>query len=255
MPTGGNQKKSIISGEQSPYAYYLGLLGEWTTGIALASQWFLYFDFTSVNALMSNLQDVLRDREKNSEWTYNKGATATLLDAKLQYHSQSLFGCAFAREVKLPREEISAGNEGLEYGGFQAPATSNNRSKYGRLSITMIETNASFIDLILRPWTIAVGYNGLVARSRNSKKYVKSNYLDVVMLAKTGAYSPMGIRKIYRFYNVAPVSIPQETYSYAEEGLRVSDVEFVFDSYAVMDGGTGAFINLNAPSGSLFGFL
>jgi hypothetical protein len=243
-------------GEQSPYAYYLDLLGKWPTGLALASQWFLYFDFSSVNSLMSNLQGVLRNRESGNEWTYNTDATRYLLDGSVQYSTQNLFGCAFAREVKLPREEIVAGNEGLEYGGFQAPATANNRMKYGRLSITMMETNASFIDLILRPWTVAVGYNGLVARPQNSPKYVKSNFVDVVMLAKTGAYSPMGIRKIYRFYNVAPVSIPQETYSYSEEGLRVSDVEFVFDKYSVMDGGTGAFINLNAPnSGSLFGLL
>jgi hypothetical protein len=242
-------------GEQSPYAYYLDLLGKWPTGLALASQWFLYFDFKSVNALMSNLQSILNNREYNSKWNYNVNATAHLLDGSLQYSSQNLFGCAFAREVKLPREEIVAGNEGLQYGGFQAPATSNNRMKYGKLSITMMETNASFIDLILRPWTIAVGYNGLVARSPDSPKYVKSNQLDVVMLSKTGVGSPMGIRKMYSFYNVAPVSIPQETYSYMEEGLRVSDVEFVFDNYSIKDGGTGDFINLNAPSGSLFGFL
>jgi hypothetical protein len=243
-------------GETSPYAYYLDLLGKWPTGIALASQWFLYFDFSSVNSLMSNLQGVLKSRESGSNWQYSTDATRYLLDGSLQYQSQSLFGCAFAREVKLPREEISAGNEGLEYGGFQAPATANTRAKYGKLSITMMETNASFIDLILRPWTIAVGYNGLVARPTNSPKYVKSNKLDVVMLAKTGSYSPMGIRKIYSFYNVAPVSIPQESYSYMEEGLRVSDIEFVYDRYSISDEGTGSFINLNAPnSGSLFGSL
>jgi hypothetical protein len=242
-------------GEQSPYAYYLDLLGKWPTGIALASQWFLYFDFSSVNSLMGNLQGVLRNREIENDWSFDTAATRYLLDGSLQYSSKNLFGCAFAREVKLPKEEINAGNDGLEYGGFQAPATSNNRTKYGRLSITMLETNASFIDLILRPWAIAVGYNGLVARSPNSPKYVKSNRLDVVMMAKTGVYSPMGIRKIYRFYNVAPVSIPSESYSYMEEGLKVSEIEFVYDRYAILDGGTGQFIDLNAPSGSLFGFL
>ena len=64
------------------------------------------------------------------------------------------------------------------------------------------------------------------------------------MLAKTGAYSPMGIRKIYRFYNVAPIMIPNEEYSYMEEGLRTSNVEFIYDRYAVSDGNTGQFISL-----------
>ena len=230
--------------EQSPYAYYLGLLGNWPTGIALASQWFLYFDFSSVNALMNNLQSVLQDRETQSKWSYDPNGTAYLLDGKIQYSTNNLMGCAFARQVTLPSETINATHEGLEYGGFQAPATSSGRAKYENLGITMLETNASFLDLILRPWSIAVGYNGLIARNQNSEKYVKANYVDVVMLSKTGSYSPMGIRKIYRFYNVAPVKIPSEEYSYMEEGLRTSNVEFVYDSYAISDGGTGNFVSL-----------
>jgi hypothetical protein len=230
--------------EISPFSYYLELLGKWPTGIALASQWFVYFDFSSVNALMYNLQNVLANNEIGSEWNYNTEATKYLLDGSLQYATNNLMGCVFARQVTLPSETINASHQGLEYGGFQAPATSNGREKYGKLGITMLETNASFLDLILRPWAIAVGYNGLVARPKDSVKYVKSNRVDVVMLAKTGAYSPMGIRKIYRFYNVAPIMIPNEEYSYMEEGLRTSNVEFVYDKYAVSDGNTGQFISL-----------
>lgn len=229
--------------EQSPYAYYLNLLGEWPTSLALASQWFVYFDFSTVNALMGTLQDTLNNREIGSHFQYNTDVTRYLLDAKLQYSTQNLMGCAFARQVNLPSERIEAGNEGLNYGGFQAPATASNRQKYEKLSITMLETNASFLDLILRPWTIAVGYNGLVARSRNSPKYVKAGKVDVVMLAKTGTYSPMGIRKIYRFYNVAPVLIPSEEYSYQEEGMRYSNVEFVYDNYGIIDANTGQLIS------------
>lgn len=230
--------------ERSPYAYYLDILGKWPTSLGLASQWLVVFDFSSVNALMNNLQGVLKDRESRGQWNFNSNATAYLLDGSLQYSTGNLMGCAFARSVRLPSEAINAGHEGLNYGGFQAPATASNREKYEKLQLTMLETNASFIDLILRPWTIAVGYNGLVARSQTSEKYVKANQVDVIMLAKTGRYSPMGIRKIYSFYNVAPVRIPNEEYSYMEEGLRTSDVEFVYDNYSVSDGNTGNLISL-----------
>jgi hypothetical protein len=107
----------------------------------------------------------------------------------------------------------------------------------------MLETNASFLDLVIRPWVIMVGYNGLIARSRNSDKNVKA-MIDVVFYAKTGFGYPMGIRKVYRFYNVAPISIGGETYSYNEEGLRYTDVKFVYDKYAVLDGNSGTFIYL-----------
>jgi len=230
--------------EQSPYSYYLDLLGSWPTGIALASQWFMYFDFSSVNGLMNNLQSVLRNRDASSEWSYDNRATKYLLDGALQSSVQNLMGCAFVRQVNLPNESIDAGNVGLNYGGFQSPATASNRQKYASLGVTFLETNASFLDLIIRPWIISVGYNGLIVRPRDSQKYVKSNFADVVLLSKVGSYVRMGIRKIYRFYNIAPISIEGETYSYAEEGLKYSNVKFVYDSYAVLDGNTGNYIDL-----------
>jgi hypothetical protein len=229
---------------KSPYSYYLELLGSWPTGISLASQWLIYFDFSSVNSLMGNLEGTLRDREYGSTWSLDKSVTKYLLDGRLQYATNNMTGCVFSRQVQLPSETISGGNEGLDYGGFMAPATVGNREKYQSLSVTMMETNASFLDLIIRPWVISVGYNGLIARSKNSEKYVKCNFADVVMFAKTGSYRKMGIRKIYRFFNLAPISLPGETYSYAEEGMKYGDVKFVYDRYSILDGQTGTFINL-----------
>jgi hypothetical protein len=219
----------------SPYSYYLDLLGEWPTGIALASQWLVYFDFNSVKALTDTFQTNLRLRESGSEWTYNTNVTQYLLDGKLQASVNNMIGCVFARQVVLPSESIDAGNVGLSYGGFQAPATSSGREKYQSFNVTFLETNSSFLDNIIRPWIVSVGYNGLVARPKSSFRYVKSNFADVVMYAKAGAYNPMVVRKIIRFYNVAPISLQGETYSHQEEGLRYSEIKFVYDKYAVLD--------------------
>lgn len=233
--------------DRSPYSYYLDLLGSWPTGIALASQWLIYFDFNNINAngkLMGSIQSSLRQMEKSSEWTFNNQVTKYLLDGKLQTAVDNKMGCVFARQVQLPNETIEASNQGLDYGGHLAPATASKRSNYEPFSVTLLETNASFLDFIIRPWVISVGYNGLIARKPNSPKNVKCSFADVVMFAKTGAYNPMRIRKIYRFYNVAPISLPGETYSYQEEGLKYSDVKFVYDRYAVLDGDTGNMLSL-----------
>jgi hypothetical protein len=231
--------------ERSPYAYYLDLLGKCPTAIALASQWFVLIDFRGVNSLLGNLQYVLGDRESKSDWQYDQSVTKYLLDGSLQSSTGNLMGCAFARSVRLPGETVDAGHQGLDYGGFQAPATSNGRKSYEKLEITMIETNTSFLDLVLRPWTVMTGYNGLIARAPSSEKYVKSNFIKVYMMAKTGAYSNMAIRKEYTFNNVAPVRIPSEEYSYSEEGLRVSTVEFVYDNYFVSDASSSNLISLD----------
>jgi len=227
----------------SPYEYYLQLLGEWPTAIALASQWMVTINFDNVNSLFNNIQNVIKQREP-TEWKLNNSVITTLLDGGLQRSSENMMGCVFARQVQLPGESVDAGNIGLDYAGFLPPATSNTRGKYETLNITMLETNASFLDFIIRPWIIMVSYNGLVARNANSNKRVKASTIDVTMYAKTGADKQMGIRKIYRFYNAAPINIAGETYSYTEEGLRYSDVKFIYDRYSILDGSSGSFIGL-----------
>jgi hypothetical protein len=241
----------------SPYEYYLKLLGRWPTGLALASQWLVYFDFSSVGCLQGDLQGLIRNKESafgSNGWTITNTVTKYLLDGGLQYSSDNLTGCVFARQVNLPSESINAGNVGLDYGGYQAPATIGNREKYKKLTVTFLETNASFLDLVLRPWTVMVGYNGLVARASNSSKNVKCNYADVLMYAKTGVSNRMQVRKIYRFYNLAPVSIDGEEYSYMTEGMKYSNVSFVYDGYSVLDANTPSLIDLNNSFLSQLGF-
>lgn len=235
------------SNNASPYAAYLQMLGRWPTNIGLASQWFVYFDFSSVKALQNNLQTQLSNKESafgNYGWNYSDSVTDYLLDGQLQYSFGNLMGCVFARQVDLPSENINAGNEGLSYGGYMPPATTGSREKYKKLGVTFLETNASFLDLIIRPWLVLVGYNGLVARSSSSEKNVKCRFADVIMLAKTGIGNDMGIRKAYRFYNLAPVSIDGEEYSYMADGMKYSKVSFVYDGYFVQDGNSSEYINL-----------
>ena len=109
---------------------------------------------------------------------YDVNVTKYLLDGSLQWQTNNLTGCVFTRQVNLPNETVNASNEGLTYGGFLPPATASNREKYQNLSVTFLETNASFLDLIIRPWILSVGYYGLVARDVQSPKKVKCNFSD-----------------------------------------------------------------------------
>lgn len=220
----------------SPYVFYLDILSKWPTTIALASQWFMYFNLDSVNAIKTNLAEAIQDYEGGSTaWDISQSTVNQLIKTEYQTSVQNLIGCVFVRQVTLPTESINAANQGLNYGGYQAPATTNGRTPYQKLSITFTETNASFIDLILRPWAILVGYNGLVARAANSSKNVKCNYADVISIAKAGADKTSVLRKAFRFYNLAPISVQGLTNSYASEGLMYTNVDFVYDSYSVFD--------------------
>jgi len=231
----------------SPYRYYLDVISNWPTAIAPESQWFINFDLPTVGALknISNIQKYDSGSGSDTVWNIPQGTVNTLIAKENQFATDNLIGCVFAREVTVPGETIDAGNVGLDYGGYQAPATSNGRNKYGKLHVVFSETNSSFLDFVIRPWTILVGYYGLLARAENSPKKVKCNYADVVYIAKTGPYSPSIQRKIIRYFNIAPVSIGAISNTYASEGMQYKGVDFVYDSYSVLDPSSGSSGTLN----------
>lgn len=221
----------------SPYSFYLDILSKWPTTIALESQWFMYFDLNTVNALRNDLGSAIRkfDSGDANSWSISRDVVNQLTKSEYQLTTESLMGCVFARQITLPGETIGISNEGVDYTSYLGPATSSTRESYKKLSVVFTETNASFIDLILRPWAILVGYNGLIARQPGSPKNVKCAYADVVFLAKAGATRTMAKRKIFRFHNIVPSIIPGMSQTYASEGMIYGGVDFAYDYYSVLE--------------------
>lgn len=219
----------------SPYYYYLDVLSQWPTAIAPESQWFLWFDLKSVGALTQNVSNILQKFEPTSRWGINNSTVLNLISDQNQLQTDNLIGCVFARQITVPGDSVVAGNDGLDYGGYQAPATSGPRNKYNKVSIVFTETNSSFIDFVIRPWLISVGYYGLIARNKNSNKNVKCSSLNACYLAKTGPFNGSVIRKQMQFNNIVPVSINGLSNTYASEGLQYGSVDFVYDSYSIID--------------------
>jgi len=219
----------------SAYEYFFQILGDWGGSIPLEGQWFVYFDLESVNALKTNVGDAIKSYENGTDWQISPNLTSQLKKKLYNPGIEQLVGCVFARDITLPGETINTSNNDVKYGGYLGPSTSSNREGYGKLSVTFTETNASFVDFIMRPWTILVGYNGLIARNDNSPKKIRCKTIEVIQLAKTGAKNPMAKRKKITFYNAAPVSIEDSSLTYAADGLNYTKVEFVYDYYSISE--------------------
>ncbi len=230
-----------------PYETYAALLSRWPTAIASASQWLIWFPVDSINALTQMLQETLNEKESlmgSNGWQINGQTVKALTDWTVQMNANQVMGCAFAKQVNLPGDGYDAGNSGLEYGGYTAPATTNTRNKYSKLNITFVETNASFVDFVIKPWLVLSSYYGLIARAPDSKKNVKCPWCDVCLLARNGVNYAPSIRKIYRFTNLVPVNIQGEQYSYMTDDMKYSAVDFVFDQYYVRDADTSGLLSL-----------
>ena len=217
-----------------PIPYYLDILSQWPTAIPPESQWFITISLADLNFLKSNFISRLRRYEtggdSSTDWNISQQVVNTLIKPEYQ-EGNDLLGCVFASRVSIPSESVQASNQGLEYGGYQAPVTMNVRDPYKKLSVTFIETNSSFLDFVIRPWIISVGYFGFITRASGFN--VKAKTLDVVYIAKAGSGRRALKRKVIRFYGVAPVSIGSVSNQYSSDSVQNVSVDFVYDYYTV----------------------
>lgn len=237
-----------MSDTTGPIPYYLDILSKWPTAIPPESQWSVFIDFSSFFKITNNTTGVVTqnnffeidfisnlqkfDGSSSEDWKIKQNIVNNLLQSKYQYSNNKVW-CVFASQITIPSESIQASNQGLDYAGYQAPVTMNQRDNYKKLSISFIETNSSFLDFVIRPWIISVGHYGFVTRSNGLT--IKSPVISAIYLGKTGAGSKNkpATRKAINFLNACPVSMGSVSNRYSSDGLQSIPVEFVYDSYNV----------------------
>jgi hypothetical protein len=224
-----------------PIQYYLDILSRWPTSIALANQFLIYFNFDSIPALRNSAATYISALDA-SEWSLSQKTIDSLLDRK--YHNiDKRVGCVFARSISIPQEKANVVRQGIKYGGHLAPITVAGREAASSFSCTFLETNASFVDLVIRPWVVLTSHYGLVARNPLSRKSVKCNYVDVIQYAKSGVSSAPFIRKVVRFHGVVPMDTGSYSVAHTEDGLSNRNATFAFNTYSVLEVHTQGMVN------------
>jgi hypothetical protein len=225
----------------NPYSFYLDVLSKWETSPSIESLFYVVFHFPTSHIVKSSLGDWTNYWEgypggytgtTNASWNIDQNVIDMLLNPTNQDSTDSLIGCVFVREATIPMDKIEASNKGLSYASYQAPVVSDARTPYGKVSLSFMETNASFVDFVIRPWLVLTGYYGLVTRP-NLK--VKCDSMDIIYLSKNGNKNRINSRKIIRFYGVIPTNIGNLKNSLSVDGMQSYTVDFAFDKYAVID--------------------
>ena len=146
----------------------------------------------------------------------------------------------FANSVTIPGETVGTDRVGFSkvntlYGGLLSGPLITGRKDTENFSISFLETNKSFIDHVLRPWSVAVSQYGLFARdprdSQNFKTTVTIDFLD-----KGVEGSDAEIRKKILFNNAAPVSVEGFSASYGEVKYRTVKTTWTYSTYKVSKG-------------------
>jgi hypothetical protein len=158
--------------------------------------------------------------------------------------NNSILGCLFAQTVGIPVEQSQISTVGPNNRGFIKGPIMEQRQTFAPLNIEFLETNVSFNEFILRPWTIIAQHEGLIARNSNVKFWGLhdpaeriTTDITVINFGKTPSGAGYGVipRKMWLFEDCFPVNIGPETYSYhADTEPDRRDTEWNFRRYQVI---------------------
>ena len=205
---------------------------QWAYNISMEFQWVMVIDAINPQYLLGQIKSALTSLEPPG-WDVSNIASDVWKDSV-----QRTVGCLFAQTMSLPGENTKIERIGITEGsnrGFLNAPIINGRMEYENLSASFLETNQSFVDGFLRPWSIIVSHRGLIAQPQNQS--IKAN-IHVYQLAKnttgdTDTIQPNIIRKAWTFRDAAPVFVSTEQISYDKSGYGKRDAQFVYNSYSI----------------------
>jgi len=198
--------------------YFLTQMESWFSTVPLTTQWVVIIN-SFPTCLNTNTLQAL-ERVDGAKKAFDIDRVKSILASSPM---QKITGCLFAQGVEIPSEEYGVEYVNVENNrGFTPAPIANQRNAPGQLAIDFLETNSSFTDFIIRPWVIAGSHYGFVTRNPNdpveSAKNVKT-IVTVLQYTRTFQNISMVPRKIWNFYNCAPVNVPNQSMTYDTEGF------------------------------------
>lgn len=237
-------------------------LSTWAGGIPLQHFWVVQFDFNQT--FLSRFQTWLNNADRSFdgiEWDdYELQKTVELL--KANYQGQSLSnspdnanlytGCYFARNISIPGERVEVINPSIpSAGGMHFHNILNKRQAPTNVSISFMETNASFVDLFIRPWCILASQTGYIGREDNLKVNITATFFSKTESTNAKIDQTPGLpnristiqdytgdlraapRKRFTFRGAMPLTVNTQEYTYTGESLIIRPVDFIYNGYKV----------------------
>ena len=150
------------------------------------------------------------------------------------------YKCLFANGVTIPSEKVGDRRVGMQdlygdqSGGILSGVVSTSREQRQPLSMSILETNTSFIDFVIRPWVIAVSHYGLFARKTDSAFNLKTDIGVYQFDHKTTKTEK--IRKKWIFHQAAPTGFDDLSITYGASDTSVIKVNWAYNNYTLGGG-------------------
>lgn len=213
---------------------FLTQLQSWFTMVPMSTQWIVLIDRLPSRLTSSVLQTLepIDGGRHGFDIDLAKAVTYNQI-------TQRLMGCLFAYSATLPAEQYDVNtvtvpnNRGFLPGVLAGPRQTDSPS----LVLEFRDANTSFVDTVIRGWTILTSHYGLVARpgdtaTSRDPKNVKAT-ITVMQYTRSLARASMIPRKVWTFYNCAPYNVSEQSLEYTEEKLTTITTRWTYSSYTI----------------------
>jgi hypothetical protein len=229
--------------------YFLSQMTSWLTTVPMTTQWIMVIERFPA-ALNSSFIQAL-ERVDGSRQGFDISTAVNLLKS---YPFQRVIGCLFAHGATIPSEQYEVGSVSVPNNrGFLPGIIGGGRNtEPPALVLEFRESNTSFVDSVIRPWSILTSHYGLTVRPGDQYGVIGNTYDDknmktnIVLLQYSRSLQNISMipRKTWYFYNCAPYNIAEQTLQYSEEQLQVITTRWTYSNYTVAD-------SLYLPLGSI----
>lgn len=212
--------------------HFIRSMETWIGAIPLRTQFIVLFDGFPIGLnsdILQGLEPTQGDR---------KGFDIDRAKAFLtSYPAQSIAGCIFAQGANIPDDVTSSTVANIPNNrGFIPGRISGNRNPFQPLTLQFRETNSSFVDHVIRPWTILGSHAGLVARDGNNKPELNPK-CNITIIQYTRSFQKVSQipRKIWNFYDCMPTSVASRNLTYDAEAMEQYSTQWYYSRYTVAD--------------------
>lgn len=199
--------------------------------------WEANFAFDTYYMVKFSIPNLVSDSAIKNHGEFIEGVNYAKRSFNTKTYSQNV-GCVFCTGVSLPQESSQAVyHPSVQNRGFIGSPYIVSRDTFVPLTTEVYESNLSYIDFLLKPWSVLVSHRGLAAPA-NPRNNIKTN-MQIFELAKggesRGLFGTSGgliTRKITTIFDCCPVRISGRRVAQQSSGdISRSSVEWVYSRY------------------------
>jgi hypothetical protein len=216
-----------------PIQFYINTLKDFSFALPHSAKWAVFVEPHNQSYLMSQIGDMSKYEPWNNreDWNFvTKSERLTSRDA------QETIGCIFALGVTQAGHNLGVSNMGGAGGvnnGFIKTPVSQGRADNQTLELIVKETNSSYTDFVLRPWSILTSHLGFHARPTSQS--IKCD-ITIFEMNDTFNKNQSVIRKVFKYHDCLPIDINTENLNYEADKVIQRQIQFTYNYYTIQGG-------------------